>query len=46
MRLTGCATVDDLRTKAKFVLISGDGIQESHVYDGAIIKEIPNYCIS
>ena len=27
--LTGCATIDDLRTKAEFVRISGAGIQEA-----------------
>lgn len=43
MGLTGCATIDDLRTKAKFVRISGAGIQESHVHDIAITKESPNY---
>ncbi|OZI14910.1 IMP dehydrogenase [Sodalis-like symbiont of Philaenus spumarius] len=43
MGLTGCATIDDLRTKAEFVRISGAGIQESHVHDVAITKESPNY---
>ncbi|BAE75024.1 Inosine-5'-monophosphate dehydrogenase [Sodalis glossinidius str. 'morsitans'] len=43
MGLTGCSTIDDLRTKAEFVRISGAGIQESHVHDVAITKESPNY---
>ncbi len=43
MGLTGCATIDELRTKAEFVRISGAGIQESHVHDVAITKESPNY---
>lgn len=43
MGLTGCATIDDLRTKAEFVRISDAGIQESHVHDVAITKESPNY---
>lgn len=43
MGLTGCATIDELRTKAKFVRISGAGIKESHVHDVAITKEAPNY---
>ncbi len=43
MGLTGCATIDELRTKAMFVEISGAGIQESHVHDVAITKEAPNY---
>lgn len=43
MGLTGCATIDELRTKAQFVRISGAGIQESHVHDVTITKESPNY---
>ncbi len=43
MGLTGCATIDDLRTKAEFVRISGAGINESHVHDVTITKESPNY---
>ncbi|WP_342221883.1 IMP dehydrogenase [Candidatus Fukatsuia endosymbiont of Tuberolachnus salignus] len=43
MGLTGCATIVELRTKAKFVRISGAGIQESHVHDVTITKESPNY---
>lgn len=43
MGLTGCATIDDLRTKAKFVKITGAGIRESHVHDVTITKEAPNY---
>lgn len=43
MGLTGCATIDELSTKAEFVRISGAGIKESHVHDVAITKEAPNY---
>jgi IMP dehydrogenase len=43
MGLTGCGTIDLLRTKAEFVRISGAGIQESHVHDVTITKESPNY---
>lgn len=39
MGLTGCGTIDALRTKAEFVRISGAGIQESHVHDVTITKE-------
>ncbi|WP_155484634.1 IMP dehydrogenase, partial [Vibrio alginolyticus] len=28
--LTGSATIEDMRTKAEFVRISGAGMQESH----------------
>ncbi|MDO6704627.1 IMP dehydrogenase [Photobacterium sp. 1_MG-2023] len=43
MGLTGSATIEDLRTKAEFVRISGAGMQESHVHDVTITKEAPNY---
>jgi IMP dehydrogenase len=43
MGLTGSATIEDLRTKAEFVKISGAGIKESHVHDVTITKEAPNY---
>lgn len=43
MGLTGSATVEDLRTKAQFVRISGAGMKESHVHDVQITKEAPNY---
>ena len=43
MVLTGCATIEELRTKAEFVRISGAGIKESHVHDVTITKEAPNY---
>lgn len=43
MGLTGCATIDELRTKAQFVKITGAGIKESHVHDVTITKEAPNY---
>ena len=43
MGLTGCATIEELCTKAEFVRISGAGIKESHVHDVTITKEAPNY---
>ncbi|MGL6152033.1 MAG: IMP dehydrogenase [Aeromonas sobria] len=43
MGLTGCATIDEMRTKAEFVRISGAGMKESHVHDVTITKEAPNY---
>jgi len=43
MGYTGCATVDELRTTAKFVQISSAGVRESHVHDVQIVKEAPNY---
>ncbi len=43
MGLTGSATIEDMRTKAEFVRISGAGMKESHVHDVQITKEAPNY---
>ncbi len=45
MGLTGSATIEDMRTKAQFVRITGAGIKESHVHDVTITKEAPNYRI-
>ncbi len=43
MGYCGCATVDELRTRAEFVEITSAGIRESHVHDVQIVKEAPNY---
>ncbi|AMG29991.1 IMP dehydrogenase [Grimontia hollisae] len=43
MGLTGSATIEDLRTKAEFVRITGAGMTESHAHDVTITKEAPNY---
>lgn len=43
MGYTGCATIDDLRTKAEFVQVTTAGMHESHVHDVAVTKEAPNY---
>ncbi|MGR6871076.1 IMP dehydrogenase [Pseudomonas sp. HK3] len=43
MGYTGCATIDDMRTKPEFVKISSAGMKESHVHDVQITKEAPNY---
>lgn len=43
MGLTGCATVNELRTKTEFVQVSYSSIRESHVHDVTITKESPNY---
>ncbi len=45
MGYTGCKSIDQLRTKAKFVRISTAGMRESHVHDVVITKEAPNYRI-
>ena len=43
MGYCGCATINDLRTRAEFVEITSAGIRESHVHDVQIVKEAPNY---
>ena len=43
MGLTGCATIEEMNSKAMFVKITSAGMGESHVHDVAITKEAPNY---
>jgi IMP dehydrogenase len=43
MGYTGCATVEEMRTRTRFVEITAAGIRESHVHDVQIVKEAPNY---
>jgi IMP dehydrogenase len=43
MGLTGCANIEELRTKPQFVKVTAAGIGESHVHDVSITKEAPNY---
>jgi IMP dehydrogenase len=43
MGYTGSATIEDMRTKPKFVKITSAGMKESHVHDVTITKEAPNY---
>ncbi len=43
MGYCGCATIEDMQTKAEFVEITSAGIRESHVHDVQITKEAPNY---
>ncbi|MGY6588187.1 MAG: IMP dehydrogenase [Wenzhouxiangella sp.] len=43
MGYCGCATIDELRTKSRFVRITGSGVRESHAHDVTITKEAPNY---
>jgi IMP dehydrogenase len=43
MGYTGCKSIDELRTKPRFVKITSAGMKESHVHDVSITKEAPNY---
>ena len=43
MGYAGCKNVQELRTKARFVRITSQGLRESHVHDVIITEEAPNY---
>jgi IMP dehydrogenase len=43
MGYCGVATIEELRTRTRFVRISGAGLRESHPHDVKITKESPNY---
>ena len=45
MGLAGCASIEELRTKARFVRITPAGLNESHAHDVVITKEAPNYWV-
>ena len=45
MGYAGCATIQELNSKAEFVSITRAGVAESHPHDVAITKESPNYNI-
>jgi IMP dehydrogenase len=46
MGYTGSASIEEMRTRPKFVRITNAGVRESHVHDVAITKESPNYRVS
>jgi IMP dehydrogenase len=43
MGYCGVQTVDELRTKTRFVRITESGLRENHPHDVTITKEAPNY---
>ncbi|HUU36862.1 MAG TPA: IMP dehydrogenase [Candidatus Desulfaltia sp.] len=43
MGYAGCASIEELQKKAKFIKITPAGLRESHVHDVMITKEAPNY---
>ena len=43
MGYTGCASIEEMRTKPEFVRVTNAGMNESHVHDVTITKEAPNY---
>ncbi|MEY4117519.1 MAG: hypothetical protein RLZZ116_847 [Planctomycetota bacterium] len=46
MGYCGCRTLDEFRTKARFVKVSGATVIENHPHDILITKEAPNYTAS
>jgi IMP dehydrogenase len=45
MGYTGCKTIKELSTEAKFIKVTNAGLREGHVHDVIITKEAPNYRI-
>ncbi len=43
MGYVGCPDLHALRTRSRFVRITGGGLRESHPHDVAITREAPNY---
>jgi IMP dehydrogenase len=43
MGYVGCASIEEMRSKPRFVRISANGVRESHAHDVSITKEAPNY---
>jgi IMP dehydrogenase len=45
MGYSGSRTIEEMRTKSKFIRITAAGVRESHPHDIAITKEAPNYWV-
>jgi IMP dehydrogenase len=43
MGYCGCPDIEALRTRSRFVRITGGGLRESHPHDVVITREAPNY---
>ena len=46
MGYCGCHNLEELKTKTKFIRITGAGLKESHPHDVFITKEAPNYSVN
>jgi IMP dehydrogenase len=46
MGYTGCATIEEMRTRPEFIRVTHAGMSESHVHDVSITKEAPNYRVN
>ncbi|MDN5293625.1 MAG: dehydrogenase [Eubacteriales bacterium] len=45
MGYCGCRTIEELKTKTRFIRITAAGLRESHPHDVIITKEAPNYSL-
>jgi len=45
MGLAGCGSIEDLRTRSRFLRVTSAGLKESHAHDVTITKEAPNYWV-
>lgn len=45
MGYVGCRSIEELRSKARFIKISPAGLRESHAHDVIVTKEAPNYSL-
>jgi len=45
MGLSGCASIGELRTRARMVRVTAAGQKEGHAHDVVITKEAPNYWV-
>jgi IMP dehydrogenase len=43
MGYCGCASIQDLQTRTRFIRITDASLREGHVHDVFITKEAPNY---
>ncbi|MFC1820466.1 IMP dehydrogenase, partial [Thermodesulfobacteriota bacterium] len=43
MGYLGCRNIEELKTRPRFMQVTGAGLKEAHVHDVDIIKEAPNY---
>ena len=43
MGYCGTRNIEELRTRARFILVTGASVQESHPHDILITQEAPNY---
>ena len=43
MGYCGTKDIEELRTKTRFIMVTGASVQESHPHDIAITHEAPNY---